>query len=251
MQCPARASSSRACAWAASESSWPASIRASSSTRSSSASRVTELLVTTPSSSLMTRKWWWANAATCGRCVTASTWAFSASRASRRPTSTAALPPMPASTSSNTRVGTVVRSASTTSSASISRDSSPPLAPLASGRGAEPLLAAKSSSTSSRPCGPGDGVGRRLDADVEVRRRHRELGELGVDEVGQPSSGLAAQLAEPLGQAADLGPETIALGLQLGDGVVVGAELAEAGGGLLLPGEHVVEGRSVLALQRR
>jgi DNA repair protein RecN (Recombination protein N) len=105
-----------------------------------------------PSSSLVTRKWWSAKAATCGRCVTARTWAWSARRARRRPTSTAALPPMPASTSSNTSVGTVVRSASTTSSASMSRDSSPPLAPLASGRSGEPAFAENNSSTSSVPC---------------------------------------------------------------------------------------------------
>ena len=76
-----------------------------------------------------------ANAATCGRWVTTTTWAVRASRASRRPTSTAAWPPTPASTSSNTNVGTGSAPAKTTSTASITRDSSPPDAPRCSGRG--------------------------------------------------------------------------------------------------------------------
>ena len=60
-----------------------------------------------PSSDLATTTWRSANAATWGRWVTTSTWALRASRASRRPTSTAAAPPTPASTSSKTNVGTV------------------------------------------------------------------------------------------------------------------------------------------------
>ena len=95
-----------------------------------------------------------AYAATCGRWVTTSTWALLASSASRRPTSTAARPPTPASTSSKTNVGTGLVPASATSMASITRDSSPPEAPLASGRAGEPVLAASWSSTSSSPAEP-------------------------------------------------------------------------------------------------
>ncbi len=56
------------------------------------------------------------------------------------PISTAAAPPTPASTSSKTKVGTGLVPASATSSASITRDSSPPDAPLCSGRGRSPRV---------------------------------------------------------------------------------------------------------------
>ena len=52
------------------------------------------------------------------------------------------------------RSGTGRVSARATSMASITRDSSPPEAPLVSGRGSEPVLAASTSSTSSTPEGP-------------------------------------------------------------------------------------------------
>ena len=58
---------------------------------------------------LVTTRWVSANAATCARWVTTSTWAPTARAARRRPTSTAALPPTPASTSSKTKVGGPVR----------------------------------------------------------------------------------------------------------------------------------------------
>ena len=48
-----------------------------------------------------------ANAATCGRWVTTSTWWSAPSAASASPTATAAVPPIPASTSSNTSVPAV------------------------------------------------------------------------------------------------------------------------------------------------
>ena len=44
-------------------------------------------------------------AATCGECVTTSTWRSRASRASRSPTAAAVAPPTPLSTSSKIRVG--------------------------------------------------------------------------------------------------------------------------------------------------
>ena len=83
--------------------------------------------------------------------MTTRTWAVLASSASRRPTSTAALPPTPASTSSKTNVGTGLVPASATSMASITRDSSPPEAPLASGRGRRAGVGASWISTSSTP----------------------------------------------------------------------------------------------------
>ena len=103
-----------------------------------SSSRVSPELVTEPSLAFSTRTCRSAYAATCGRWVTTSTCAVRASWASRRPTSTAAAPPTPASTSSNTNVGTGLVPASATSRASITRDSSPPDAPLCSGRGSAP-----------------------------------------------------------------------------------------------------------------
>ena len=69
------------------------------------------------------------------------TWWLRASRASRRPISTAARPPTPASTSSNTSVGTGSEWARTTSIASITRDSSPPDAALCTGSGGAPSCA--------------------------------------------------------------------------------------------------------------
>ena len=74
--------------------------------RPASSSAVSPEVVTDPSLLLRTTTWWSANAATCGRWVTTSTCADRASAARRRPISTAALPPTPASTSSKTNVGT-------------------------------------------------------------------------------------------------------------------------------------------------
>ena len=62
-------------------------------------------VVTVPSLDFSTTTCRSAYAATCGRWVTTRTWAVRASSASRRPTSTAAAPPTPASTSSKTNVG--------------------------------------------------------------------------------------------------------------------------------------------------
>ena len=93
-------------------------------------------------------------AATCGLCVTTSTCTRSATRASRSPTAAAVAPPMPESTSSNTRVGTAEPPDSTTFSASISRDSSPPEAMRPSGPGAWPGLVAIRNRTASAPPGP-------------------------------------------------------------------------------------------------
>src|SRR5690349_20152077 len=87
------------------------------------------------------------------------TWASLASLARRRPISTAALPPTPASTSAKPNVGTGSAPAKTTSIASITRDSSPPEAPLCSGSAGAPGLEARRISTSSAPCGTGSASG--------------------------------------------------------------------------------------------
>src|SRR5665811_291479 len=139
-------------------------MRASSITRSSPVTARTSAAVTTSVppdfSTTMCRS---ANAATWGRWVTTTTCAWRASSARRRPTSTAALPPTPASTSSKTNVGGRMAPdpgavARATSMASITRDSSPPEAPWPSGRAGAPAWAARSISTSWPPQGPGSAV---------------------------------------------------------------------------------------------
>ena len=99
-------SSSRAWVRAASESGMPDSSRAISASRSTPSRRRTSDAVTEPSLAFTTDRWLLAKAATWARWVTAMTCDDLARRASRRPTSIAAAPPMPASTSSKTKVGT-------------------------------------------------------------------------------------------------------------------------------------------------
>src|SRR5690606_37249412 len=159
---PARVSSSAACVRAASESSWPESMRASSRTRSGPSTGTTSdsVTVSLDPSCRATTRWRSANAATWARCVTTMTCADRASSASRRPTSTAAFPPTPASTSSNTKVAgrtapdpsAVARA---TSRASMMRESSPPEALRPSGRAGAPSWDASRISTASAPHGPG------------------------------------------------------------------------------------------------
>ena len=75
--------------------------------------------------------------------------------------------------------------------ASITRDSSPPEAPLASGRGSEPVLAASISSTSSAPEAVNRPVGPDLDGEPGVR--HRQQRQLGGDLLAEPAGGLGAR----------------------------------------------------------
>ena len=63
-------------------------------------------------------------------------------------------PPMPLSTSSNTKVGTLVKRLVTTCKAKEMRDNSPPEATLAMGRKSPPLLAATKNWMCSKPCTP-------------------------------------------------------------------------------------------------
>ena len=92
----------------------------------------------------------------------------------------------------------------TTSSASITRDSSPPEAPLCSGRASAPVLAASRNSTSSTPCGRNAASGRRPAAAAGRRLRRRRLllghrhGDRGVRH-GQGGQLVGDRSAEPLG----------------------------------------------------
>src|SRR5690606_36305549 len=150
----ASSSSSRACSRPLEESGRPESSRAISAVRSSPVNWRTLLAVTEPSLSFTTERWLLANAATWARCVTTMTCERSASRASRRPISIAAAPPTPASTSSKTKVGTGSLPASTTSIASMTRESSPPDAPRPSGRGSAPGWGCRSRAAWSFPLSP-------------------------------------------------------------------------------------------------
>src|SRR5215831_18128203 len=133
-------SMSRACSRALAVIWTPPNMRANSSTRSSPLSSVRVVRVLRPSLCLVTRRCWCAWQATCGRCVTHSTWPRTPSERSSRPTISATAPPIPASTSSNTmQRGSC--DAHATCTASDRRESSPPEATLARERGGEPGLA--------------------------------------------------------------------------------------------------------------
>ena len=106
-------------------------------------------------SAFSTTRCWSANAATWGRWVTTITWAVRASRASRRPISTAALPP-------DTRVDLVEherRHRVGTGEHHLDGQHHPATArrrrrPCCSGSGGAAGCGGQRSSTSSTPCGP-------------------------------------------------------------------------------------------------
>src|SRR6266540_2102695 len=186
------ASTNSSSAWtaAASLSGSPESIRDSSATRSEPSSKAA---LARPSA-FSTRMCRSAKEAICGRWVTTSTCRLAAKAANRFPTATAALPPIPASTSSKTSVGTSSRSTMTLRQASMVRESSPPEATLESGSGACPDPPENSNSTRSAPGEPAGGV-RRPRREVLDRRpqpdpfiiRGRQRGESGprLLQVGQ------------------------------------------------------------------
>ena len=108
--------------------------------------------------------------------MTQSTWLAADRSLRRRPTTSAARPPMPASTSSKTRVRTgppVERdleeapSATHVFRASAMREISPPEATLSRGRGSSPGLADTRKRTSSKP--PGDHATRSRSMRRDVR----------------------------------------------------------------------------------
>jgi hypothetical protein len=130
-------------------------MRATSATRASPATGSTALAVVPSTVRLETTKWWSAQAATCGRCVTARTCRSRPSCFINRPTVSATAPPTPASISSKISVAAASVPAATwlvdTAMASAIRDSSPPDATFASGRGVLPACPATRNSADSRP----------------------------------------------------------------------------------------------------
>src|SRR5882672_8884245 len=129
----------------------PPSMRAISSIRdfwSSTATRLRALPLSVPFATDHCSR---ACAATCGKCVTHSTWRSSPRARKFLPTTSATAPPIPASTSSKIRVGTAAALLVITWIARLMRDSSPPDATLARARGSVPGLVETRNSTSSLP----------------------------------------------------------------------------------------------------
>src|SRR5512139_180109 len=143
--------SSFACAFARSVISVPEIIRASSLILSCFESGFTPVATVPPAARFTTWRCSSAKAATCGRWVTQTTWETAASPFSRAPTRSATLPPIPVSISSNTRVRPPPPREAALRSDSITRESSPPEAVEARGRGSWPGFAENSSSASSNP----------------------------------------------------------------------------------------------------
>ena len=159
-----RASPGRARGWCSTSVS-PPSMRAISATRASPATRLHVAHAWPgPAGALLTTKWWSAQAATCARCVTASTWRSRPScfisrprcrprcrrhrRRSRR-----------RSASARRRCAAVAAGCVVTAMASARRDSSPPEATLASGRGVLPAWPATRNSAASSPKACGSSCG--------------------------------------------------------------------------------------------
>src|SRR3954449_12451608 len=234
-------------------------MRASSRTRSSPSTARMSVAVTpcAVSGDLSTTRWVSANAATCARWVTTTTWCSRASRASRRPISPAAWPPTPASTSSNTITGTGSAPAKTTSMASITRESSPPEAPLCTGRGGAPGGGAgrRASPPGSRSTAGGRrGAGRQreqqgdlvealgpglvgvgLDREGHPRALHGQPGELVAHLGGEPLGCGAAAGGELPAQLVDLRAGRVAFSGQLLQRLVGDVELLQPVAGLLGP----------------
>src|SRR5437899_506746 len=169
---PDAPSSSRAWPRAVSVTRSPASMRAISSTRASPASPSTATRERPARTVLVTRTWWPARPAIGARWVTQSTWRPSATAASFCATTEATRPPMPASTSSKTIVGTRSAFARTVVSPSIVRESSPPEATRASGRTSSPGLVESRNSTRSSPRGDTSSSSARSSP---IRKRERSM----------------------------------------------------------------------------
>ena len=145
--------------------------------------------------------------------------------------------------------------------ASITRDSSPPEAPLPNGRGSAPLLAASRISTSSSPDGRegeravsdgqalvGDGSGSPPMLSVRAAWPGRPAPRSPPRRDAQPPRCAACSALRPprrarRGARRGAGPQ----GLDVSLGVV---EREQSLGGLLGPGEHLVDGLAVLPGQR-
>src|SRR5512139_2460864 len=143
--------SSFACAFARAVISAPEIIRASSLILSCFVRGFTPVATVPPAARFTTWRCCSAKAATCGRCVTQTTWETAARLFSRAPTRSATLPPIPVSISSNTSVRPPPPREAALRSDSITRESSPPEAVAASGRVSWPGFAENSNSASSNP----------------------------------------------------------------------------------------------------
>ena len=155
-----------------------------------------------PATRFDTATWWSARAATWARWVTTSTWWLLADRGERlgrRPPPRR--PPMPASTSSNTRVeasarSVAVSSTATSRSASIVRASSPPDATL---RQRQRRRARVGREQELRRASPGSSSRDRRPTTLGVRHRQRRAA---ASSTAAPSCGAAARRAAPTAAAA-------------------------------------------------
>ena len=224
--------------------------------------RRTDEAVTEPSESLVTTRCRSANAATWARWVTTMTWVLRLRACSRRPTSMAAAPPTPASTSSNTMVGTGSAPASTTWTASMTRDSSPPEAAWAMGRSGAPGLAASIRAhvvdpgraqgqghivAGHRQTGRVRGAGQR---ELHARARHRQGGQLGGDLLGEPLRGSRALLVQ--GDAAWSARRSRSAAICVARCSIRSSAPVRAAArpaACLRPGQHLADVRAVLAQQ--
>jgi hypothetical protein len=126
----------------------------------------------------------------------------------------------------------------TTSSASITRDSSPPDAPLPSGRGSLPGCGLNS----ARP----ELVARR-DLDDDLGSGHGEGAQLGADTRREVGPGGAAQITEDACPPLGLGPQLGHVVVEVRESVVVAVELDQASAAVVEHPDDVVEGGAVLA----
>ena len=197
---------------AASVISAPASMRAISSRRSASDRRV---MAVRPSA-FDTRQWCAPRAATWGEWVTTRIWKSRASRSSRSPTASATAPPTLASTSSNTRVGTGSDSASTTFSASMKRDNSPPELMRCSGPRRHAGIGRDLEGHGVAPVRAPGLVGQRLHAGDEGRlaepQRFQFLGHGGIQACGRRRPGAAQGVGLLLERGPRLARRTIQAG---------------------------------------
>ena len=214
------------------------------------------MLVAPPAALFEIRKWRVASDATCGRCVMQSTWRPDASARRCSPTARAVWPPMPASISSNTSSGAVRpahepaadSACAALSSASITRESSPPEAISRSGPG--------------RDAGIGrdhqlDRLGPRRAAAVRARRQlhlerralHREVRETTADGCGQLGRGATARLRHCCREPVELGARGRDLGLLLLERDLGSDELLAPRCAALAVCEHGRDRATVLTLE--
>ena len=159
-----------------------------------------------------------ANAATCARCVTQSTWWRDPSACRRRPTATPASPPIPASTSSNTRRRRCLREHHARGQHRTGE--------LATGRGPGQRSGASRpgwarAGRSTRSCAVVGGLAR-LDLHVDHRVRHRQLAQVHLDRARQGRGRVAARRGELVGRG------------RVRRALVVGAPRLDRGGALLV-----------------